>query len=130
MPGLRWRVLLVGAVEPADEHVRVGRAHLQHYLATRLERLIERQWTDAVGVVAILSASPEGAADFPELAAGIAGLAETEVVSAGQIGRLVGSAIAGGVPVWVPSEILRPAIVLKIVEVNRCRASGLHHVHQ
>src|SRR5438874_6051325 len=116
MPGLRRRVLLVRAVEPADEHVRVGRTHLQHHLAARLQRLIERQWTNAVGIVAILSASPEGAADFPRLAAGIAGLAETEVVSAGLIACLVGSAIAGGVPVRLPSEILRPAIVLKIAE--------------
>ena len=53
-------------------------------LSTTLPRassaVLQRQRTDAVGVVAILAGSPEGAADFARLAAGMARVAEAEVV--------------------------------------------------
>ena len=69
--------------------------------------------------------APEAATDFTGFAAGMAGVAETEVVRAAHIGGLVAAPVAGCIPVRIASEILRAAIVLKIVEVNHHRAAGL-----
>src|SRR5207253_6814599 len=82
------------------------------------------------GIVAILAGAPEGAADFARPAAGMVGVAESEVVGAADIGCLVGGAIAGSVPIRIPGEVLRTAVVPEVVEVDRHPAAGLHHIHQ
>src|SRR3954454_21664164 len=107
VPGLGRRLVLAGAAEPAEEHVRVRRPRLQHDLAARLEPVVEAQRADFVRVVGVLAGAPEGAADLAGLlAAGVVGGAEAEVVRPGDILRPVRGAVAGGGPLRVLGEIL------------------------
>src|SRR5437868_13741132 len=109
MPRLHGWLLLVGAVKPTEEHVRVRRAHLQHYLAARLQPVVEAQRANLVGVVGVLAGAPEGAADFADLAAGVVRGAEAEVVSAADVLRLIIAPVPGGVPLRVLGKILSAA---------------------
>jgi len=94
-----------------------GAPDLQHHLPARLKFVVERQRADLVGVVAVLAAAPQVAAD---LAGGAAG----EVVFSlkpklwAPVG-IVSSYFArlpDPDPRGVFREVLLPAVVLQVVE--------------
>src|SRR3954468_20263174 len=59
---LRWRALFLGAVEPPEIHARIRRSNFQPDLPPCLEPIVNRQRSDAVGVVGVSAAAPHQAA--------------------------------------------------------------------
>src|SRR5207244_2500175 len=93
IPGHQRTLLLVRAIEPAEIHVCVGCAHLQHHFAARFQPIFQRQQAYTIGVVRVLAAAPESAADFAPFATRVTRVTETKVVRAGDVFRLVRHAI-------------------------------------
>ena len=73
--------LLAAAIEPAEKHVGVWAGGDELDLAAGLQRLSQIQRPDAVGIIGVVAAPPESAADLAGRSPGMGCLAaESEIV--------------------------------------------------
>src|SRR4051812_6383740 len=75
--------LFAGAVEPAEKDIGVGTGGHEMHFAARFELVVQPEWANPVGIVGIIAAAPQAAADFAGRTARDAGFgAIAEVMSA------------------------------------------------